>query len=130
MSKFKLNGKASTDGRGLWSRHKATVNLKECDMHNVSRDAQERQTFHGELRVYFSLKDWNPENHGLIYTDRTWIKEFRKVLQESGFSNKAVKAVNYSEQGMQGDNYVSLDAGSDFIKEFAIFNLFGEVEEY
>jgi hypothetical protein len=26
--------------------------------------------------------------------------------------------VNYSEQGMQGDNYVSLDAGPNFIESF------------
>jgi hypothetical protein len=130
MSKFKLNGSASTDGKGLWSNHKTNVNIKECDIHYLSRHTEKRDRFHAELRVYFSMKDWDTRKHGLIYTDKTWIKHLRNILCENGFSKKAARAVDYSEQGMQGDDYVSLDAGSDFIKEFAIFKTFGEVEEY
>jgi hypothetical protein len=130
MSKLKLNVTASTDGKGLWSNHKASVNLKDCDIHNLSRHANKRDRFHGELRVYFNLKDWDTYKHGLIYTDPNWIKEFRKALEEKGFSKKAARDICYSEQGMQGDDYVSLDAGTDFVKEFSILNVFGQVEEY
>ena len=130
MSTIKLNVKVSTDGKGLWSRHKTVLNMKECDIHNLSRHADKRDRFNGELRVYFNMKDWDTRKHGLIYTDPKWIKEFRKALEEKGFSKKAVRNINYSEQGMQGDDYVSLDAGTDFIKEFSILNVFGAVEEY
>jgi hypothetical protein len=34
-----------------------------------------------------------------------------------GFSTDAILHVSYSEQGMQGGNYVSMDVGSDFIQE-------------
>jgi hypothetical protein len=67
----------------------------------------------GELRVYFS--GWDAKD-GLIYTDPQWLMELRQYLREDGFSEEAVLALDYSEQGMQGDDYVSLDTKRDFIK--------------
>ena len=54
---------------------------------------------------------------GLIYSDPQWIKEFRLLLKAHGFSYAAAENVDYSEKGMQGVNYVSLDAGRTFIFE-------------
>jgi hypothetical protein len=34
-----------------------------------------------------------------------------------GFSPDAILDVSYSEQGMQGDNYVSMDVGPQFLLE-------------
>lgn len=129
-NKIKVNISATTDGSGLWSRHKTNVIIKEIQVHRVFRDSQKQNKFCGELRAVFSTKDWDINKYGLIYTDRNWLKEFRQKLVENGFSKKAANAVTFSEQGMQGDDYVSMDAGSEFIKEFAIRSTFGEVEEY
>lgn len=55
--------------------------------------------------------------HGIIYTDKNWIKDLKSYLTSLGYSNKAVKEVDYSEAGMQRTNYVSLDVGKVFLKE-------------
>jgi hypothetical protein len=67
----------------------------------------------GELRVYFDTDTWDIEKHGLIYTDRLFLKQLREKLSEIGFEGSDVE---YSEQGMQGDNYVSLDVGEKFLR--------------
>lgn len=126
-NKLKINISATTNGSGLWSSHKATVKIKELQVHHVGRS--ENKIF-AELRAFFSPKDWNIDNHGLIYTDQKWLKQFRENLVQNGFSKQAANAVSYSEQGMQGENYVSLDIGDDFIKEFAIRQTFGEIGDY
>jgi hypothetical protein len=55
---------------------------------------------------------------GLVYNDELWIKNFRAYLVSLGFTKVASKDVDYSEQGMQGDDYISLDIGTKFIKNF------------
>jgi hypothetical protein len=125
-NRLKIKFIASTGGNGLWSRHKAAVTVKEFEIHQLHRY---NNKFVGELRVFFSTKEWNIQKYGLIYTDFEWLRQFRNKLIENGFSKKAANAVSYSEQGMQGDNYVSLDAGTDFIKEFAVLKTFGEIEK-
>ena len=124
-----VNISAKTVGNGLWSRVEKTVRVSKFELHYPSKDT-EKNNYHCELRAYFPVKSWNIEKHGLIYTDRNWLTEFRKGLMESGFSKKAANDVCYSEQGMQGDNYVSLDAGDHFIKEYAIRKLFKYIDEY
>jgi hypothetical protein len=75
----------------------------------------------GELRVYFDIDTWDVDKLGLIYTDRQFEKELREFLNQQGLPGKDV---SYSEQGMQGDDYVSLDAGTEFyrawMKKFGI----------
>ena len=104
----------NTDGRGHWSRTAKTVDITEFKMRWIG------STEHfGELAVYFDTRSWNVDTHGLIYTDRKWIDELRCWLRDvQGFSQKAVDDICYSEQGMQGDDYVSLDAGKLFIQEY------------
>jgi hypothetical protein len=41
--------------------------------------------------------------------------ELRAYLQTIGFSEAEANDVSYSEQGMQGDEYVSCDVGAVFI---------------
>ena len=71
----------------------------------------------GELRAYFS-KDWNVKIDGLIYTDKSWIQDLRLNLFYLGFSMEAIQNIDYSEQGMQGHDYVSLDVGVSFMREY------------
>lgn len=68
------------------------------------------------LKVYF--KNWSNSKNGLIYTDPRFIKEFRKILLTLGFSEKAAKSADYSEQGMQGRNYVAMMVNRAFMDEW------------
>ena len=74
----------------------------------------EEKTF-GELCVYFNRKTWCVDHQGLIYTDHRWLNELCDALRERGY---ATSDVGYSEHGMQGDNYVSLDVGENFIADW------------
>lgn len=99
-----------TDGKtGLWSKRAAEVRI--VDMELGKGFEWEKGEIVGELRVYFDRKTWDTEKHGLIYTDDRFLRELRKFLNQHGLPGKDV---DYSEQGMQGRNYVSLDAGSKF----------------
>jgi hypothetical protein len=71
----------------------------------------------GELRAYFDPQEWDTDKDGLIYTDPAWMQSFRNCMATLGFSEAALQDIDYSEQGMQGDNYVSMDVGGDFIRE-------------
>jgi hypothetical protein len=51
----------------------------------------------------------------LIYTDRQFQNELRVFLNQHGLVGADV---DYSEQGMQGDDYVSLDVGRKFLKSW------------
>lgn len=103
-----------TGGNGLWSNESKKVRVDNMWVENVIEDF-------GELRVFFDIKTWNPNKDGLIYTDDTWLKQFRGKLLGLGYSKKAVTDINYSEQGMQGDDYVSMDCGTLFMAEYFTF---------
>lgn len=106
---FKFERTLHTDGKGLWSNVIAPVNttMVTVDYVNEERDF-------GELRVHFD-KSWIVKTDGLIYTDNQFLRELRKELTAAGLDGKDV---NYSEQGMQGDKYVSLDVGEKFMKSW------------
>jgi hypothetical protein len=75
----------------------------------------------GELRVYFDIDTWDVNELGLIYTDGQFMGELRALLKAHGLPGDDV---SYSEQGMQGDDYVSCDVGTKFytawMKKFGI----------
>ena len=99
-----------TDGGGWWSRRVAAVHITDIQPQR-GFIYHEEDEIRGELRVYFNTKTWKVEKDGLIYTDRKLIKELRQFLESHGLPGDDV---GYSEQGMQGCNYVSLDAGEKF----------------
>ena len=97
----------STCGDGYWSNVAKPVQITDMRVAYVNDEKD-----FGELRVYFNTKFWNVEQDGLIYTDRNFIAELREFLN----THKLAGAdVDYSEQGMQGSNYVSLDVGKAFL---------------
>lgn len=108
----KTDATLETSGRGLWSSEARKVRITAVGLGYVD-DAGN----FGELRVFFNSKDWNTEKHGLIYTDPKFIAGLRKHLTSMGLRN--VNDVDYSEQGMQGDNYVSLDVGKKFLQSWS-----------
>jgi hypothetical protein len=105
-----------TNGRGLWSREAREVTITDMRIGFKRADAS-----FGELRVYFDTGTWDVTQHGLIYTDRGFIVGLRNFLDEQGLPGANV---NYSEQGMQGDNYVSLDVDGKFLSAWS--KKFGE----
>jgi hypothetical protein len=52
---------------------------------------------------------------GLIYTDSLFKQDLMQFVKEHGLAVDLC----YSEQGMQGDNYVSLDVGKEFLDSWA-----------
>lgn len=96
----------NTAGDGYWSNVKQAVRITGMNLGYVADDKE-----FGELRVYFNTEDWDVNTDGLIYTDSSFEEELNAFLTAQGLCE-----VHYSEQGMQGDNYVSLDVDGDFIK--------------
>ena len=107
-----VNWQTHTAGTGLWSSSVAAVQVLRVELAYVNDECD-----FGELRAYFNTQDWDVENDGLIYTDEIWINEFRALMRSLGFTRNAVNDITYSEQGMQGSNYVSMDVGEDFMRE-------------
>lgn len=97
----------TTAGDGYWSRKQANVKVTSFSMPylNGKRDF-------GELRVFFDTDTWNVKTDGLIYTDSKFESELKTLLDTLGLAGSNV---TYSEQGMQGRDYVSCDVGKAFI---------------
>jgi len=116
---MKCNITANTNGKGRWTDEERMVLITKLKIGYNSQEYYPEEPFNGELRAYFDPSgfvpgSWYVPGHGLIYTDKQWMKEFKKGLRELGLSIKAVQDVCYSEQGMQGNDYVSLDIGPVF----------------
>ena len=96
----------NTVGDGYWSRVAKAVEITDMKLGYVNDEGD-----FGELRVYFNTDTWNVNTDGLIYTD----SQFKKDLMQFVKAHGLVVDLCYSEQGMQGDNYVSLDVGKEFL---------------
>jgi hypothetical protein len=107
-----VNWQTHTDGKGYWTTFVKSVIILEVDLRNVNDEGD-----FGELCARFDTNTWNCDENGLIYTDPRWIDDFRGLMRSLGFSRRACDDINYSEQGMQGYNYVSMDVGENFLRE-------------
>jgi hypothetical protein len=105
MQAFELN----TSGGGYWSNTKTAVRVTDFRLDLVDDDDEEP---FGELRVYFDTATWDVNSQGLIYTDPGFLAELKQHLESQSID---VSDISYSEQGMQGTDYVSLDVGQHFI---------------
>ena len=114
-----VNFVCNTNGSGLWSSAVREVQVIDLEVNAIQdeEDEGELPTF-GELRVGFNTRTWSTRADGLIYTDRKFLADLRRQLEGLGFSRAAVLDIGYSEQGMQGRDYVSLDVGGKFIKAY------------
>ena len=97
-----------TNGHGYWSSTACAVRVTQLAL--VAFDVE-----FGELCVHFNTDDWRCDKLGLIYTDKLFKQELRTWLTSEGYAGDDVE---YSEQGMQGDNYVSCDVGAAFIASY------------
>jgi hypothetical protein len=110
----------NTSGCGYWSRQQKAVRITDMRLGYVDEDKD-----FGELCVYFDTKTWDVNTDGLIYTDRQFQNDLRAFLNTHGLPGADV---DYSEQGMQGDDYVSLDIGRKFLQAWeAKFNAFNNM---
>ena len=107
-----VNFRTRPDGRGLWSATEKFVTVNRVRVAYLDDDGD-----FGELRAYFDPAEWDTDKDGLIYTDSAWMSSFLSCMATLGFSVQALADIDYSEAGMQGDNFVSMDVGGDFIRE-------------
>lgn len=111
----KVSATLSTDGCGYWSEVAKDVKVIAFNLAYINEDFD-----FGELRVYFDTKSWDVNTDGLIYTDRKFERDIRALLTQLGLAGGDV---DYSEQGMQGNNYVSFDVGAKFIQSYNVTQL-------
>ena len=97
--------KIVTSGMGLWSNA-----IKEVKTTKYSVPYTNPEQDFGELRVYFDTETWNIDTDGLIYTDPAFLESVRVAFGTSD--------IHYSEQGMQGTDFVSFDVGSGFLNMY------------
>ena len=107
---YKINATLRTGGGGYWSNAKTAVEITALQLAYTNDELD-----FGELRVRFNTATWDTSTMGLIYTDKQFMRELKELLTAKGFDGSDV---SYSEQGMQGDNYVSCDVGERFINTF------------
>lgn len=101
-----------TAGDGYWSREARAVTITDIRLDDIS-GWHDEDAIWGELCVYFDTRTWDRQKHGFIYTDKRFLRELQDFLTLHGLPGQDV---SYSEQGMQGDDFVSLDAGDEFCR--------------
>ena len=107
---YKVTATLNTNGKGYWSRKATAVEITGLQLAYTNDELS-----FGELRVFFNTKTWDVNKDGLIYTDKQFMRELKELLVLVGFDTSDL---SYSEQGMQGDTYVSCDVGECFLNTF------------
>ena len=107
---MEINFVCHTDGSGYWSQVATAVACVGIKLSYLSGDSK-----FAEVHVVFDESTWDVDQYGLIYTDRKWLNELHSRLAQFGFD---CSYLDYSEQGMQGKMFVSLDAGPEFINSW------------
>lgn len=108
---IKVDFVVHTAGKGYWTRAKKEVRVKKIKWYT-----QENQyAINGSeifLEVYPDKRTWTNRRDGLIYTDTLFLKELREqLIKMEKFEELPVlpwEKVDYTEQGMQGKDYVNL----------------------
>tara|TARA_R110002051_G_C8364928_1_gene442514 strand:+ start:171 stop:527 length:357 start_codon:yes stop_codon:yes gene_type:complete len=111
MNKLELTG--TTTGTGYWT---AAKDEKVTGYMTFTLLESDGETFGGNAQFHFNKEDWDVHELGLIYTDEGFLDDVYTTLEQSGFKN-ILDHINYSEQGMQGDDYVDFDASIELVKE-------------
>ncbi|MDY0215251.1 MAG: hypothetical protein RBS24_07060 [Bacilli bacterium] len=96
-----VNWAIQTGGDGLWSSRSTIVEVTQISINWVGDGVV-------EVNLTFDPNTWNTERDGLIYTDQCFLigahEKIAKLLPGVSF------ALDYTEEGMQGDDYVSLES--------------------
>ena len=94
-----------TAGSGYWSKEAKAVRVTAVSVWTDGDYAQ--------VNVFYNTDDWNPNVDGLIYTDKTFLEELKAYFATFGVD---ATDLDYSEQGMQDENFVHLEAGEEFAR--------------
>ena len=100
----------NTDGKGYWSDETRAVRVNKVvvSIHRAEVNLyQYYPVLYVNVDAYFTKRSWDIQKHGLIYTDRLWLKDFNRQMNAINpllFGS----GINYTEQGMQEPEYVSL----------------------
>lgn len=96
--KVKAFGK---DSKGYWGNSDSSEEYIITKV-EVNYDVEEN---YGDVNIF--LTDYYAGRYGLIYTDKKFEEDIHKLIKDSGLR------LEYSEQGMQGGNYVNMDLEID-----------------
>ena len=121
-----------TSGNGYWSEAVKDVRVTDIGMFvttvNDADEGEEAEYCDADMYVLYDEATWNNSEDGLIYTDSAFIAQVQaalfNALRELNIDEATAKevaySVSYSEQGMQDDGRVSLDAFefADFMRKF------------
>jgi hypothetical protein len=110
MLDITVNKMFKTCGDGYWSDIAKEVFVESINMFIASDGSIDSDYCDGDLQAYFTDDTWDTDELGLIYTDSEFLACVHTALIKAGISIEAAEDVCYSEQGMQGDTYVSMDA--------------------
>ncbi len=101
-------------GDGLWSNTAKDVFVTDIGMfvstQNDADEGEEAYYCDGDMYALTTAETWDESKLGLIYTDSAFLECVKAELISAGISIEAAEAVSYSEQGMQDDGRVSMDA--------------------
>jgi len=114
MLNITVNKMFTTCGDGYWSNTAKEVFVTDIGMFistvNEADAGEEAMYCDGDMYVLYDEATWDNSVDGLIYTDSAFLECVRTELIKAGINIADAEAVNYSEQGMQDDGRVSLDA--------------------
>lgn len=100
----------ATGADGIWTDVVADVKVTGLEITYIADEKD-----FGSLNVYFDTETWDVSKNSIIYTDETFLQGITTALVAIGLD---VSEMDYSEAGMQGDNYVNFDVNGDFIKSW------------
>lgn len=95
----------TTDRKGNDVKGTQTFNIRSVDAVYVDFDYSDKDTF---ISLDVHLKGYNTEAHDLIYTDTVFLRAIKDLIKKTSVG-VAIKSIDYSEHGMQGDSHVNLD---------------------
>lgn len=99
-----VNWAVQTGGDGLWSSRSAIVEVTKLTIKWEGGSVV-------EINASFDPNTWNVEHYGLIYTDKLFLEGLRLKISELCGNNTII---DYTEQGMQGEDYVSLECNDRY----------------
>lgn len=103
MSKIGLNVHAVCEylGDGMWADDgNAKVRIEKFNLLPALSEG-------AYFTVDFNTDDWNVDERGLLYTSASFLNGIRGILAEF-MDPELCSKIEWTEQGMQGDNYASL----------------------
>lgn len=104
-----------TDGSGFWSSQE----WRKVSIESIFIDDEGG---YDDLKVVFNTTSWDVKKLGFIYTDKLFLYQLRDFLVNKGLNRKFADQIDYSEQGMQGEDYVSFDYPYDDKEFLRAFN--------